>query len=53
MDLDSRFKKPDKNLDQDYDGQYDLWIDGVKVEVKACRAINTKKERKKAKKFIK
>ncbi len=44
MDLDSRFKKPDKNLDQDYDGQYDLWINGVRVEVKSCRAINTKKK---------
>lgn len=43
MELDSRFKKPDKSLDPDYEGQYDLWIDGVRVEVKACRAINTKK----------
>lgn len=43
MDLDNRFKKPDKDLDSDYDGQYDLWIDEVRVEVKACRAINTKK----------
>lgn len=43
MDLDNRFKKPDKNLDPGYEGQYDLWIDGVKVEVKSSRAINTKK----------
>jgi hypothetical protein len=24
-------------------GEYDLWIQNIKVEVKACRAINTKK----------
>jgi len=44
MNLDDRFEKPNKDFDPDYDGQYDLWIDGVKVEVKACRAINTKKQ---------
>ena len=43
MELDRRFRKPDKSLDPNYDGQYDLWIEGVRVEVKACRAINTKK----------
>lgn len=43
MDLDNKFKKPDKDINPDYEGQYDLWIEGVKVEVKACRAINTKK----------
>ena len=43
MDLDKRFEKPDKNLDPDYDGQYDLWIEGGRVEVKAARAIHTKK----------
>ena len=42
-DLDSRFVKPAKSLDPDYDGQYDLWLDGVKVEIKAARATNTKK----------
>ena len=41
-DLDKRFMKPDKSIDPDYDGQYDLWIDNVRVEVKAARAINTK-----------
>ncbi|MBA7585211.1 hypothetical protein ES708_27182 [subsurface metagenome] len=24
-------------------GQYDIWIDGLRVEIKACRAIHTKK----------
>lgn len=42
-DLDERFLKPNKSLDPDYDGEYDLWIDNLKVELKACRAIHTKK----------
>ena len=43
MDLDPRFRKPDKSLDPDYEGQYDLWFEGVRVEVKAARAIDTKR----------
>ena len=43
MDLDSRFRKPDKSLDPNYQGQYDLLFEGVRVEVKAARAIDTKK----------
>ena len=43
MDIEPRFRKPDRSLDPDYDGQYDLWLEGVRVEVKAARAINTKK----------
>jgi len=42
-DLDSRFHLPNKSLDPEYDGEYDLWIEGVKVEVKAARAVNKKK----------
>lgn len=42
-DLDSRFQKADKLLDPGYEGQYDLWIDGVRVEVKAARAIDKEK----------
>ncbi len=42
-DLDSRFKKADKAVDPEHEGQYDLWIKGVRVEVKAARAIDTKK----------
>jgi len=42
-DLDSRLKKAAKSLDPKYNGQYDIWIDGLRVEVKACRAIHTKK----------
>lgn len=43
MDLDSRFVKPSRELDNEYDGQYDLLLETVKVEVKAARAINTKR----------
>jgi len=42
-DIDPRFVKPSKQLDPNYVGEYDLWIENIKVEVKACRAINTKK----------
>ncbi len=42
-DLDNRFQKAGKSVDPDHEGQYDLWIEGVKVEVKAARAIDTKK----------
>lgn len=41
-ELDSRFKKPSKSLDSNYSGEYDIWIEGKKIEVKACRAIDTK-----------
>ena len=44
MDLDPRFRKPDKSLDPEYDGEYDLWIEGVKVEVKSSRATHTKEQ---------
>lgn len=26
----------------DFDGEFDLWLEGIRVEVKACRANNTK-----------
>ena len=44
MDIDNRFKKPHRKLDPAYEGQYDLWFEGVNVEVKACRATNTKRK---------
>jgi len=43
MDIDGRLQKPSKTLDPDYDGEYDLWLGGIKIEVKAARAIHTKK----------
>lgn len=46
IDIDARFKKPSKEIDEKYSGDYDLYIENgkkiIKVEVKACRAINTK-----------
>ncbi|MFQ5825986.1 MAG: hypothetical protein ACE5IA_01385, partial [Dehalococcoidia bacterium] len=33
IDIDKRFRKPDKSLDQTYQGEYDLWVEGIKVEV--------------------
>lgn len=41
--INSRLKRADRELDPDYSGQYDIWLDGIKLEVKACRAINSKK----------
>lgn len=44
--VDSHFKKPSKEIDKKYSGDYDLYIENekkiIKVEVKASRAINTK-----------
>jgi len=42
-DLDHRFQKPSRAVDPDFDGEYDLWFEGIKVEVKASRAIHAKK----------
>jgi len=44
VDLDPRFRKPDRLLDSEYDGQYDLWIEGIKVEVKSSRATHAHKQ---------
>ena len=42
-DLDPRFEKASRELDPSYDGEYDLWLSGLRIEVKASRAINSKK----------
>ena len=46
IDVDSRFKKPSKQIDKKYSGDYDLYLENgskiIKIEVKASRAINTK-----------
>jgi len=42
MDLDNRFEKPSKQVDPNYEGEYDLWIQSVRTEVKTARAINTR-----------
>jgi hypothetical protein len=42
IDLDRRFEKAGRHLDPQYDGSYDLWIQGIRVEVKAGRAYDEK-----------
>ncbi len=37
----SNLKKASKKLDPDYSGQYDLWLDGITIEVKASRAVDS------------
>lgn len=34
-------QKARKKLDPNYSGQYDLWLDGIKIEVKASRAVDS------------
>lgn len=34
-------KKPNKKLDSNYKGQYDLWLNGIKIEVKASRVVDS------------
>jgi hypothetical protein len=38
------FKKPSKKLDPNYSGEYDLWLDGITIEVKASRAVDAESE---------
>lgn len=37
----SKLKKPSKKLDPNYTGEYDLWLDGITIEVKASRAVDS------------
>lgn len=37
----SKLKKPSKKLDPNYSGEYDLWLDGITIEVKASRAVDS------------
>lgn len=34
-------KKASKKLDPNYSGQYDLWLDGISIEIKASRAVDS------------
>jgi len=34
-------KKASKKLDPNYKGEYDLWYDGIKIEVKASRVVDS------------
>lgn len=36
-----KLQKPSKKLDANYNGQYDLWLDGITIEVKASRAVDS------------
>ncbi len=36
-----KLKKPSKELDPYFTGEYDLWLDGIKIEVKASRAVDS------------
>lgn len=36
-----KLQKPSKKLDPKYNGQYDLWLDGIKIEVKASRVADS------------
>ncbi len=40
----SKLKKPSKALNPDFSGQYDLWLDGIKIEVKASRAVDSQSD---------
>ncbi|QOR44975.1 hypothetical protein [Trueperella pecoris] len=35
-------ERPNKSLDPSYSGEYDFWVDGIKIEVKASRAVQRK-----------
>lgn len=39
MELVPEFEIPRRSLDSGFMGEYDLWLDGIKVEVKASRAV--------------
>jgi hypothetical protein len=52
MKLDKRFIKASKKSDPAFSGDYDLRIDSVKVEVKACRAYDKNKSGSMAEKAI-
>lgn len=37
----SKLKRPSKKIDPNYSNQYDLWLDGIRIEVKASRAVDS------------
>ena len=39
QDLVEGFQKPTRDLDVSYDGEYDLWFQGIRIEVKSSRAV--------------
>lgn len=43
-DVFQELQHPTKKLDPDYIGQYDLWLDGIRIEVKASRVVDSNSE---------
>lgn len=41
-ELVQELKRPTKEYDSNYSGQYDFWYNGIKIEVKASRAVERK-----------
>ena len=40
----SKLQIPNKKLDPNYSGDYDLWLDEIRIEVKASRAVDSDSE---------
>jgi hypothetical protein len=40
----AKLKMPSKKLDPNYAGEYDFWLDGITIEVKASRAVDSDSE---------
>lgn len=41
MSKSMQLQKASKKLDKDYSGQYDLWLDNIRIEVKASRVVDS------------
>ena len=39
-----KLKKPSRKIDPSFSGEYDLWLDGIRIEVKASRAVDANSE---------
>ena len=37
----STLRKASKKIDPNFSGEYDLWLDGIRIEVKASRAVDS------------
>ena len=37
----TKLLKPSRAIDTTFNGQYDLWLDGIRIEVKASRAVDS------------
>jgi hypothetical protein len=40
----SKLLSPSKKLDENYHGQYDLWYNGIRIEVKASRVVDAESD---------